>query len=100
VTKRKARRGAGQKDLTNISIDQTLPPDQLCRDLGSYRGDVFLKEVQVANILGVSVACLRKWRSQGLAPAHTKLGRMVRYSQNALNAFVAGAKGGRNADWD
>ena len=43
-----------------------------------------LKETQVAELLGVSVMTLRKWRSERRGPAYIKLGRSVRYSPKEI----------------
>lgn len=45
-------------------------------------------EDQAANLLGCSVALLRKWRLFGEGPAYCKVGRLVRYRQIDLDAFL------------
>jgi hypothetical protein len=51
--------------------------------------DHLLNEQQAAQVLGCSVAALRRWRLLGYGPAFVKLGRLVRYSETDLAAFVA-----------
>jgi hypothetical protein len=45
-------------------------------------------EREAAGLLGCSVALLRKWRLFGDGPAFCKLGRLVRYRQSDLDAFL------------
>ncbi len=62
-----------------------------------------LTERQVAEMLSISVATLRRWRSQKKPPEWTKLGSSVRYRTEAIRHFVeeshratqASAGGGR-----
>jgi predicted site-specific integrase-resolvase len=42
----------------------------------------------VARRLGVTVACLRRWRRVGEGPAWAKLGRLVRYKPQDIDEFV------------
>ncbi len=49
---------------------------------------VGLDEKAAAQILGCSAALLRKWRLFGDGPAYYKLGRLVRYSEGDLTAFI------------
>jgi predicted DNA-binding transcriptional regulator AlpA len=54
-----------------------------------------LPERQVADLLGVSVLTLRKWRWQRRGPTYVKLeGRTVRYSASAVAAYLAACKSG------
>lgn len=48
-----------------------------------------LDEKGAAHYLGCSVGLLRKWRLFGNGPAFSKLGRLVRYREEDLVAFVA-----------
>ena len=43
-----------------------------------------LKEADVAKALCISLAAVRRWRSQGRGPRYLKLGTLVRYSVNDL----------------
>ena len=47
-----------------------------------------LREQQVAELLGCSAAALRKWRLNGDGPRYCKLGRLVRYSEADLLAYI------------
>ena len=46
-------------------------------------------ERAAAKMIGCSVALMRKWRLFGEGPAFFKLGRLVRYSHEDLDAFLA-----------
>jgi hypothetical protein len=46
-------------------------------------------ERRAAEILGCSVALVRKWRLFGEGPAYCKIGRLVRYRHEDLDAFLA-----------
>jgi helix-turn-helix protein len=45
-------------------------------------------EKEAAMILGCSVAALRKWRLLGKGPTYCKIGRLVRYGEADLAAFI------------
>lgn len=45
-------------------------------------------ERDAAKIISCSVALLRKWRLFGEGPAYCKIGRLVRYRQEDLSAFL------------
>jgi len=47
-----------------------------------------LNERQAAEGMGCSVALMRKWRLCGDGPAYVKLGRLVRYRQPDIDAFL------------
>ena len=50
----------------------------------------FLNEFEVAEILGVSVATVRRWRLLGRGPKFLKVaGTLVRYPVEALNTWLA-----------
>lgn len=55
-----------------------------------------LNEKQAAQYLGCSVGMMRKWRLLGNGPAFSKLGRLVRYSEADLAAFVEANRVGGN----
>jgi excisionase family DNA binding protein len=47
------------------------------------------KEQEAAKMLGCSVAALRKWRLLGNnGPAYVKVGRLVRYAEADLMAYL------------
>ena len=47
-----------------------------------------LNEREAAGVIACSVALLRKWRLFDEGPAYCKIGRLVRYRQEDLNAFL------------
>ena len=47
-----------------------------------------LTESEASKILCCSVAALRRWRREHRGPWFVKLGRLVRYDDRALEAFV------------
>jgi hypothetical protein len=47
-----------------------------------------LNEKQTSRVLGCSVAALRKWRLFGNGPVFVKIGRLVRYREADLDAFI------------
>ena len=54
-----------------------------------------LDEKAVAAHLGVTIACLRRWRRVGEGPVYAKLGRLVRYRQQDIDEFVRSNTQGR-----
>jgi predicted DNA-binding transcriptional regulator AlpA len=52
-----------------------------------------LDERQAADLLGVSVALMRKLRRLGTGPVVTRIGRLVRYAEADLLAFIAANRG-------
>ena len=58
-----------------------------------------MDEREAAKVLGCSVALLRKWRlyrqdPECQGPAYCKIGRLVRYSQADIAAFIEGHRQG------
>lgn len=49
---------------------------------------IVLNERQAANMLGCSVALMRKWRRLGQGPSYRRLGRLIRYTQADIQAFL------------
>jgi predicted DNA-binding transcriptional regulator AlpA len=47
-----------------------------------------LDERSAASVLSCSVALMRKWRLFREGPVYVKIGRLVRYRQSDLNAFL------------
>jgi len=47
-----------------------------------------LNERQAAEMIGCSVALTRKWRRLGEGPSYCKIGRLVRYRAEDINAFL------------
>ena len=50
--------------------------------------DRLIDERAAAQILGCSPALLRKWRLFRTGPATVKIGRLVRYSEQDLAAYI------------
>ncbi|KAB1068836.1 helix-turn-helix domain-containing protein [Methylobacterium planeticum] len=51
----------------------------------------WLRPREISDRLGVSLACLSKWRTEGKGPAFVKLGGergAIRYSEADLEAFL------------
>ena len=49
---------------------------------------VFLDTPEAANYLGLQSSTLEAWRCRGDGPTFIKLGRLVKYRQTDLDAFV------------
>jgi uncharacterized protein YjcR len=49
-------------------------------------------EKEVAVMLGCSVAALRKWRLFRKGPTYRKIGRLVRYSEGDLAAYLEASR--------
>jgi len=49
-------------------------------------------EKTAADMMSCSVALLRKWRSHGGGPTVVRIGRLVRYQQTDLLAFIEAKK--------
>ena len=47
-----------------------------------------LNESEVADMLGVTVSCLRRWRYERRGPRFIKLGRLVRYPARDLADWI------------
>jgi excisionase family DNA binding protein len=47
-----------------------------------------LTDVEVAEYLRVSLATVRRWRSEGTGPPWFRAGRSVRYSRRALDEWI------------
>jgi hypothetical protein len=45
-------------------------------------------ERAAAKMIGCSVALMRKWRLFNQGPAYVKVGRLVRYRQDDIDAFL------------
>lgn len=70
----------------------------------SNRSPRLLTESETAEMLSVSVFCLRKWRRTGRGPAWLKLteaiGGAVRYDADDLLAYIAARKRGTSTKHD
>lgn len=49
--------------------------------------DILLTEQQVADMLGVSTAGVRKWREKRLI-AYIKIGKLIRFEPEEVRAFI------------
>ncbi len=49
----------------------------------------FLKQRQVADMLGVTVRCLERWRARGEGPKFFKLVGQIRYLPSDVAAWLA-----------
>jgi predicted DNA-binding transcriptional regulator AlpA len=47
-----------------------------------------LNERQVADSCSISVLTLRKWRSEGRGPRYVKIGALVRYRPEDVDAWI------------
>ena len=83
-------RGADPKEPIPPQREELLLP--LRRSSDEVRPRMYTEE-EVAVIIQVSLSQLRKWRMKGNArrvdgPPFKKIGRMVRYPANALDAYI------------
>ncbi len=62
---------------------------------GVLNGCRLLTEDEVAGQLGCSVALLRKWRRVGGGPPFCRIGRLVRYSEADIAAYIDACRKGR-----
>jgi predicted DNA-binding transcriptional regulator AlpA len=61
--------------------------------------DKLLNDHEVARLTGLSVATLRRWRLLGKGPRYAKLGALVRYRLEDLQAFIErNARGGSDGN--
>lgn len=69
--------------------------------LDEFGDDALLSEVQVSDLLFISVRTLQTWRCQGTGPAFVRAGRAIRYQRGDLLSWVAAnrvvPRGGRPA---
>ena len=50
---------------------------------------ILMNEKQAAKRLGVGDKCLQAWRVKGGGPVFLKVGRLVRYTQTDLDAWLS-----------
>jgi len=48
-----------------------------------------INDHKVAELLGISVRTVRKWRLEGEGPNYCKLGRCVRYDPQVVDEWIA-----------
>lgn len=63
----------------------------------STNPDTFLKEDQVAELLGLPVRTMQSWRLRGGGPEFYKIGRSVRYKRSDLDEWLANRKASSTA---
>ena len=56
----------------------------------SHAAKALLTENDVAELLRTSPRCLQAWRTRGGGPAFLRVGRLVRYSQDAVQEWLDG----------
>ena len=75
--------------------------NDLCRQASTScpegSSEPLLDEEQVADMLGVSLAALRRWRREGRGPRFIKVERLVRYRREDVAAYVAHRPSGRGS---
>ena len=54
-----------------------------------------LKTAQLAEMLGVTVRCLEKWRQLGRGPKWTMVGAHCRYRRSDVEEYLANGDGAR-----
>jgi predicted DNA-binding transcriptional regulator AlpA len=57
-----------------------------------------INEHQVADLIGVSVATVRRWRLHGRGPRYLKIGVLVRYCPRAVRAWLMARPTGGDSD--
>jgi len=50
--------------------------------------DKLMTSQEVAEILGINDGTLAQWRSAGRGPLYVKVGRMVRYREDAIEDYI------------
>ena len=78
-----AKRGNDETMAEHTTTDHTRP---------------LLKEGEVARILSVEVATLRRWRWSGRGPHFVKLGGAVRYDLADIEAFIEASRRASTSD--
>jgi excisionase family DNA binding protein len=54
----------------------------------NMNGYKLLNEIEAAKVLGCKVSTLQKWRLMDKGPQYIKVGRLVRYSEEDLMAYL------------
>jgi predicted DNA-binding transcriptional regulator AlpA len=49
----------------------------------------FLTDAELADLLRISQACLRRWRLAGIGPRYVKIGASVRYRTDELQLWLS-----------
>jgi predicted DNA-binding transcriptional regulator AlpA len=71
--------------------------DRLFTDASGTGEQRYVRDIEAAAFLGVSVATLRSWRSRGepSSPSVTRMGKMVMYSMKGLEQYMESRTVGR-----
>jgi hypothetical protein len=54
--------------------------------------DKLINEKGAAEFLGCTVSAMRKWRLLGRGPAYCRVGRLIRYREDDLLAYVEASR--------
>jgi predicted DNA-binding transcriptional regulator AlpA len=54
----------------------------------------FLNEHEVANLMGIKVRTLQKWRQRDIGPRFRRLGKAIRYDLSDVESWIAAAPTG------
>jgi predicted DNA-binding transcriptional regulator AlpA len=57
-----------------------------------------MNEHQVADLIGISVATVRRWRLHGRGPRYLKIGVLVRYCPRAVRGWLKARPTGGDSD--
>ena len=78
--------GPGQSECAGMRAS-AIPPG--VRNIGANRvSGPLLTELEVAERLRVSLACLRRWRLERRGPRFLKVGSLVRYPREELDRWI------------
>ena len=58
---------------------------------GFIMSDILLTENQVAELLQIKPATLKRWRWSRVGPTFCKIGGSIRYKRSELEKFIAGS---------
>jgi hypothetical protein len=57
--------------------------------LAEFGDETLLTEIQVSDLLFMSVRTLQTWRCQGVGPAYVRAGRAIRYRRGDVVGWIA-----------
>ena len=77
------------EDLVNAACERTATRVLLAAAGSFIPPRKFLTNVQTAQRLDIEPDTLSLWRSRGEGPAHVGSGKLVRYSVDAIDAWLA-----------
>jgi predicted DNA-binding transcriptional regulator AlpA len=66
-----------------------LPERQSAAEATFGAAGPLLTEIETAQLLGISPRTLQNWRRSGRGPVHVRLGGLVRYAPQDVDAFIA-----------